>query len=159
MHCDTNSLPFSDVIGPELIDAMLRLRPGGLTWRRTFPGQLDQIPQARHFVRFLMEDSPHRHDIEQITAELSANAVVHTSSGQCFGAFFVELIRKPTVVRVTVYDSGWGATPRFDSPNPDLLAECGRGLAVVAALATRVGRRGTQALGHAVWAEICTQPS
>jgi serine/threonine-protein kinase RsbW len=159
MHCDADSRPISAEVRPELIDAMLRLRPGGLTWRRTFPGQLDQIPRARRFARFLMEDSPYRDDVEQIIAELAANAITHTSSGQRFGTFIAELTREPAVIRVTVYDCGWGGTPRFDRPNLNALTESGRGLTMVAALATRVGYRGTQSVGHAVWAEIRTEPS
>ncbi|GAA2847080.1 hypothetical protein GCM10010517_03970 [Streptosporangium fragile] len=142
-------------VPPALIEAMVGLRPGGMTYRRTFPGRPDQIPPARRFIRFLLEDSPCRDDAEQIVAELAANAVAHTSSGRPHGTFIVELTRKITAIRITVYDCGWGVTPRF-APRRDVdpLAEHGRGLAVVAALASKVGFRGTQALGHAVWAEL-----
>ncbi|MER5422098.1 ATP-binding protein [Streptosporangium roseum] len=142
-------------VHPELIEAMVGLRPGGMTYRRTFPGRLDQIPQARRFTRFLLEDSPRRDDAEQIVAELAANAVAHTSGGQACGTFIVELTRKTTAIRVTVYDCGWGGTPRFNRRREaDPLAENGRGLAVVGALAVKVGYRGTRAVGHAVWAEL-----
>ncbi|SNS11383.1 Anti-sigma regulatory factor (Ser/Thr protein kinase) [Streptosporangium subroseum] len=142
-------------VAPALIDAMVGLRPGGMTYRRTFAGRPDQIPRARCFIRFLLEDSPCRDDAEQIVAELAANAVAHTSSGQAHGTFIVELTRKVAVIRVTVYDCGWGGIPRFNRRREaDPLAEHGRGLAVVAALASKVGCRGTQAVGHAVWAEL-----
>ncbi|MFF5204557.1 ATP-binding protein [Streptosporangium sp. NPDC000396] len=142
-------------MAPALVEAMVGLRPGGMTYRRTFPGRPDQLPRVRRFIRFLLEDSPCRNDAEQIVAELAANAIAHTSSGQSHGTFIVELTRKTTAIRVTVYDCGWGGTPRFNRRgDADPLAEHGRGLAVVAALAVRVGCRGTQAVGHAVWAEL-----
>ncbi|MEV4380847.1 hypothetical protein [Streptosporangium sp. NPDC049644] len=57
--------------------------------------------------------------------------------------------------RATVYDRGRGATPRFGPRrDADPFAEHGRGLAVVTAPASKVGLRGTQITGHAVWAEI-----
>ncbi|MFG1750147.1 ATP-binding protein [Streptosporangium sandarakinum] len=142
-------------VAPMLVDAMVGLWRGGMTYRRTFPGRADQIPEARRFVRFLLEDSSRRDDAEQIVAELAANAVAHTASGQPHGTFIVEVTRRTTAIRVTVYDCGWGATPRFASRRgTDALAENGRGLALVAGLAVRVGVRGTQAVGHAVWAEL-----
>ncbi|MEU6412994.1 ATP-binding protein [Microbispora sp. NPDC046933] len=145
MTNDTSALSptLPDEVRPELVNAMIRLRPGGLAWRRTFPGRLEQVPRARRFVRFLLEDSPLSYDIEQITAELAANAVVHTSSGHLGGTFTVEVTRKPAVVRVSVYDCGWGGTPRFKQCEDDGLAERERGLAIVAALASRAGFRGT----------------
>lgn len=143
---------------PALIDAMVGLRPGGMTYRRIFPGNLDQIPAARRFIRFLLEDSPCRDDAEQIVAELAANAVAHTSSGMSRGTFIVELTRKTTVVRVTVYDCGWGGIPRFaPRGRADPLDERGRGLSLVAALASQVGYRGTRTLGHAVWAQFTAE--
>jgi serine/threonine-protein kinase RsbW len=142
-------------VAPALIDAMVALRPGGMTYRRAFPGRPDQVPRARCFVRFLLEDSPCRGDAEQIVAELAANAVLHTGSGRPHGVFIVELTRSTTAVRITVYDCGWGGTPGFaPRGGADPLAERGRGLAMVAALASEVGFRGTREEGHAVWAEL-----
>ncbi|WP_326828421.1 ATP-binding protein [Streptosporangium sp. NBC_01810] len=142
-------------VAPALIEEMVGLRPGGMTYRRVFPGRPDRIPAVRRFIRFLLEDSTCRDDAEQIVAELVANAVAHTSSGRERGTFIVELTRRTTLVRVTVYDRGWGATPRFGTRrDADPLAEHGRGLAVVTALASKVGFRGTQRTGHAVWAEL-----
>ncbi|WP_051752012.1 ATP-binding protein [Streptosporangium amethystogenes] len=141
-----------DGVAPELIDAMVRLRPGGLTWRRTFPGRPVQVPEARRFVRFLLADSPFCQDAEQIVAELAANAVRHTASGGPYGTFVVEVVRRPEVTRVTVYDSGRGSVPAI--VHPALLGEDGRGLPLVTALASQVGCRGSQSHGHAVWAQL-----
>ena len=67
---------------PELIHAMVAIRPGGLTWRRTFLGRPDQAPRARQFVRFLLDDSPCREDAELVVSELVSNALRHTASGR-----------------------------------------------------------------------------
>lgn len=131
----------------------MTLRPGGMVWRRTFLGRLDQVPPARHFVRFLLADSPWRDDAESVVSELACNALRHTSSGQPHGSFIVEVVRKAATIRVTVYDCGWGGIPTFKR-NSGSLDESGRGLLTVAALATKVGYRGTRAVGHAVWAQF-----
>lgn len=134
---------------------MIDVRPGGLTWRRTFPGTLDQIPQARRFVRFLLADSLCQEDAEIIISELSTNAVRHTSSGGPHGTFIVEVIRTVTTVRVAVYDCGWGGTPKFAKhPNRRPTTESGRGLAIVSSLATETGYEGTDDIGHKVWAKL-----
>ncbi|MEU4403336.1 ATP-binding protein [Streptosporangium sp. NPDC023963] len=144
-----------DGVAPELIEAMVRLRPGGMTWRRTFPGRPGQVPEARRFVRFLLADSPLGQDAEQVVAELAANAVRHTASGRPYGTFVVEVVRKPETTRVTVYDSGQGPVPTL--PHPALLGESGRGLLLVTALASQVGCQGTQSHGHAVWAQFTSE--
>ncbi|MFI7125650.1 ATP-binding protein [Nonomuraea sp. NPDC050153] len=137
----------------EHVDAMIDLRPGGLTWRRTFPGTPHQVPYARQFVRYLLADSPCRDDAELIVAELAANAVQHTSSGHPRGTFIVEVTRTTATVTVAVYDCGWGGTPRF-GVRGRTDAEHGRGLAVVAKIADRVGYEGNDEVGHRVWARI-----
>ncbi|MBT2230447.1 ATP-binding protein [Nonomuraea sp. NEAU-A123] len=141
----------------EHIDAMIDLHPGGLIWRRTFPGTPDRIPHARHFTRYLLADAPCQDDAEQIVAELAANALRHTSSGRSDGTFIVEITRTTATTTVAVYDCGWGGRPRFGADfRTD--AECGRGLALVAALADEVGCEGDEEVGHKVWATIHTRP-
>ncbi|MFC4009910.1 ATP-binding protein [Nonomuraea purpurea] len=143
----------SEAVHREHIDAMIDLHPGGLTWRRTFPGTPEQIPAARHFIRYLLADSPCQDDAEHIVAELAANAVQHTSSGSLGGTFIVEITRTTATVTVAVYDCGWGGVPRFGVAC-SATAECSRGLAVVAALADLVGYEGDDETGHRVWATI-----
>ncbi|WP_344975084.1 ATP-binding protein [Streptosporangium fragile] len=139
---------------------MVALRPGGLTWRRTFLGRPDQVSEARRFVRFLLQDSSCGEDAELVVSELASNALRHTSSGQAHGSFIVEVIRKTASIRISVYDCGWGRTPGFRRQQwPSADQESGRGLMTVAALASRVGCRGTQSVGHAVWAEFTLLPS
>jgi len=142
-------------IWPEHVNAMIDLHPGGLTWRRTFPGTHDQIPRARHFTRYLLADSSRQVDAELIVAELATNALQHTSSGRPHGTFIVEIIRTTTAITLAVYDCGWGATPRFAGPCRTT-AERGRGLAIVAAIADRTGHEGDDETGHKVWASIHT---
>ncbi|MEV0596708.1 ATP-binding protein [Nonomuraea cavernae] len=149
-----SAAPFCPVLR-EQTDAMIDLHPGGLTWRRTFPGVLHQIPHARHFARYLLADSDCQDDAGLIVTELAANAVRHTASGGPNGTYIVELARTTAAITVAVYDCGWGGVPRFDIPcRTD--AECGRGLAVVAALADQVGYEGDDEVGHKVWAKIHT---
>ncbi len=147
-------------VAPEMIDAMLRLFPSGLTWRRTFPGRPDQVPRARHFVRFLLSDASCCDDAEQAVAELAANAVCHTASGRPHGTFVVEVVRKASTVRITVHDQGGGGVPEFvRRERVDPLGERGRGLALVGALASKAGHRGDRETGHAVWAQFTRCPA
>ncbi|MEV6153728.1 ATP-binding protein [Nonomuraea sp. NPDC052129] len=147
----------SGAVQRELIDAMIDLHPGGLSWRRTFPGTADQIPHARHFTRYLLADAPCQDDAEQIVAELGANALQHTSSGRPGGTFIVEITRTTVTTTVAVYDCGWGGCPRFGM-DCRTTAECGRGLALVTAIADQVGCEGDKEMGHRVWAKIHTNP-
>ncbi|MEU4511987.1 ATP-binding protein [Nonomuraea wenchangensis] len=140
-------------VRPELIEAMIDLGPGGLIWRRTFPGTEDQVPQARHFARYLLADSSRRDDAELVVAELTTNAIRHTGSGRSRGTFIVELARTTVAVTVAVYDCGWGGVPRFGL-RCRTHAERGRGLAIVAAVADEVGHEGDDQVGHRVWATL-----
>ncbi|MEU7742652.1 ATP-binding protein [Nonomuraea sp. NPDC049158] len=142
----------------ELIDAMVDLHPGGLTWRRTFPGTLDQVPHVRNFTSYLLADSACRDDAEQIVAELAANAIQHTGSGHLHGTFIVEIARTTTTITIAVYDCGWGGVPRFGA-HCRVNAECGRGLALVSTIADQVGYEGNDEVGHKVWAKIHTHAS
>lgn len=142
----------------EHVEATIDLHPGGLTWRRTFRGTLDQIPHARHFVRYLLADSPCQDEAEQIVAELGANALRHTASNQPCGTFIVAITWTITAVTVAVYDCGWSGVPQFGRRcRTD--AEDGRGLAIVATLADEVGCEGGDESGHRVWATIHARPS
>ncbi|MET8001070.1 ATP-binding protein [Nonomuraea glycinis] len=143
-------------IRPEHVDAMIALYPGGLRWRRTFPGTPDQIPHARYFARYLLADSPHRDDAELIVAELATNALQHSSSGGPHGTFVVEITRTIATITLAVYDCGWGPIPRF-ARRCRTNAERGRGLAIVAAIADQTGHEGNDTTGHKVWARIHTQ--
>ncbi len=143
----------SHAVAPVLVEAMIDLTPGGLMWRRTFPGTEDQVQRARQFVRYLLADSSRRDDAELVVAELATNAIRHTGSGRPQGTFIVELARTTAAVTVAVYDCGWGGVPRFGR-RCRFDAVRGRGLVIVAAVADDVGHEGDDQVGHRVWATL-----
>ncbi|GAA1569864.1 ATP-binding protein [Streptomyces globosus] len=92
-------------------------------------------------------------DAAQVVAELAANAVTH---GRVPGRGFRLRLRTgpgPTL-RIEVSDTRAEAVPRCEPSVPDAGAECGRGLLLVSALASRWGiDRGPVPL-KTVWAEL-----
>jgi anti-sigma regulatory factor (Ser/Thr protein kinase) len=117
----------------------------------TFPGLPAIIPSARRFVRGILADSPRADDLELITAELASNAILHTPSGDSGGEFTLTVKTAPGWARVEVSDSGageWNA-PRDGSADD----EYGRGLAIIAALADKLGHD-IRVGGQTVWAEV-----
>jgi anti-sigma regulatory factor (Ser/Thr protein kinase) len=80
-----------------------------------------------------------------VVAELAANAVIHAGS-----PFVVEVSTHPDVVRVAVHD----ASPVLPAPREAApLASTGRGLHLVAGLASRWGSE-LRPGGKVVWAEF-----
>ncbi|TYB67752.1 ATP-binding protein [Nonomuraea sp. PA05] len=145
----------SRAVSGMLVDAMINLHPGGLTWRRVYPGTLDQVPHARHLAGLLLADSPCREDAELIITELAANAVLHASSSRRAGTFIVEITRTSQEIGLAVYDCGWGHRPPLRKPCA-ADAEHGRGLIVVETLADTMGYEGDDEIGHKVWATLRT---
>ena len=85
-------------------------------------------------------------------SEFCANAIAHTASGRG-GVFTVEVDRpRDGVARVAVTDDGGASVPAAGSL--DLMAEGGRGLAMVAACTNRWGFTAAYP-GRTVWAEAC----
>jgi len=146
-----------------------RPRPTGhLVWARSFSGTPDQVAQARRLVRFLLTDTPCADDAELIVSELAGNALRHSRSGDAGGSFTVEVVLgrasfmrhggEATGILITVHDQGGNGVPWFRGEHPpDTNEENGRGLATVAALATRVGYQGGPTVGHRVWAYLSTR--
>ena len=117
----------------------------------TFPGLLAIVPSARRFVRGILAGSPRVDDMELITAELASNAIRHTPSGQDSGEFTVTVRAEPGWARIEVSDTGTG---EWSAPQDGTLDdEYGRGLAIVAALADKLGHD-IRAGGQTVWAEV-----
>ncbi|SEH02404.1 hypothetical protein SAMN05444920_12662 [Nonomuraea solani] len=145
-------------LAPGLVMSTFCSRPvwRGMAWRQAFPGRADQSAPARRMVGRLLADTGRRQDAEWVTAELVANALCHSRSGQEQGFFVMEVLRGAEVARIVVYDLGGGSVPDFSRTPGSVpgLAEHGRGLAGVAELAVRVGVAGDAVIGHAVWAEL-----
>jgi serine/threonine-protein kinase RsbW len=106
-----------------------------MCWRRTFSGQADQARPARDFVGFLLNGCTLAEDAVSAVAELVANALRHTRSALPNGLFVVEVRRWSSGVSVGVTDQGGNNEPAVREP--DAMAESGRGLQTVAALASR----------------------
>jgi anti-sigma regulatory factor (Ser/Thr protein kinase) len=132
-----------------------------MTWRRVFPGRLDQVARARSWTAMLLADTSRAEDAELILTELVSNALLHTRSGEPGGWFGVE-ITLGRHARIAVHDLGGRPTPQLVCTAPesdDVLAEHGHGLRVVQDLAALVGVNGSPASGHTVWALLALEPS
>ena len=117
----------------------------------TFPGLPAIVPSVRRFVRGILAGSPCADDMELIIAELASNAIRHSPSGAVGGEFTLTVRTEPGWARAEVSDAGTGEWngPR-DASDDD---EYGRGLAIVAALADKLGHD-VHANGQTVWAEV-----
>ena len=60
-------------------------------WGLTCPGFLEEVSRARRWTRDILRDSPLAEDAALIVSELSANAILHTASGQESGSFHLAL--------------------------------------------------------------------
>lgn len=111
-----------------------------MRWQRVFDGRLDQASPARNFIAFLLAGYPAVDDVISAVAELVANALRHTRSGLPGGTFIVEVWRWEIGVAVAISDEGAVCEPA--AGDADELAEGGRGLRTVEALASRWGWAG-----------------
>ncbi len=119
-------------------------------WARTYQGTPASVPEARRFVGELLADCPARETLMTCVSELCANAITHTASGRG-GVFMVEVdCPRNGVARVAVTDDGGPSVPA--AGRLDLMAEGGRGLAMVAACTARWGFC-EAAPGRTVWAD------
>jgi serine/threonine-protein kinase RsbW len=117
---------------------------------RTYRGTPASVPEARRFVGELLAGCPARETLMACVSEFCANAIAHTASGRG-GVFTVEVdCSRVGVARVAVTDDGGASVPAAGSL--DLMAEGGRGLAMVAACTSRWGFAEAYP-GRIVWAE------
>lgn len=131
-----------------------------MRWLRVFPGVPAQVAEARRFVAFLLDGCPAREALVSCASELSANAIIHTASGD--GGFFTVEVSYPRsgLARVSVTDAGGPTEPAAGAPvtdgvssdEIDDLPTCGLGLALVAGAASRWGYTDAGS-GRTVWAE------
>lgn len=127
-----------------------------MMWRRVFPGETAQVGEVRKFVAALLSGHPVHNEALSCVSELASNAVLHSNSQE--GTFTVQVWQSKTSVRLAVADAGGPSTPAPQPPRqPELdeteMAEGGRGLAIVAALSSRMGVEGGPS-GRLVWADL-----
>jgi serine/threonine-protein kinase RsbW len=126
--------------------------------RRTFPGLPSQVTVARRWLAQMIDGFAAVDDVLLASSELASNAVIHSDSGLPDGVFTIRLAISGEYVRVEVLDQGgqWkgrgdGAEDTRDPRQDD--GQCGRGLAVVAAISRAWGIAGDQE-GRIAWCEI-----
>jgi serine/threonine-protein kinase RsbW len=139
--------------------------PGEALIALTLPGTPASVCVARWVLGGVAAGSPRLDDLKIILSELATNAIKHTPSGRDDGTLTITVTRGPGRVRIEVEDQGAGqpgsaacADPCGDAPADippgDPLAEYGRGIALVGALADATGHARVAAGGHRCWAEV-----
>ncbi|MEU0454026.1 ATP-binding protein [Streptomyces sp. NPDC006129] len=124
-------------------------------WGLSCPGFPEEVSRARRWTRDILQGSPLAEDAELIVSELSANAILHTASGQTSGSFHLALAVSPQVIALSITDDGsTGTAPKVEHQGQE--AEHGRGLGMVSALAHQVVVHGSHG-GHTVTAELFTE--
>lgn len=128
--------------------------------RRTFLGQPGQVSEARRWLRLLVSGFEAVDEAVLACSELAANAIVHSDSGLPGGMFTVRVAIEPESVRIEVLDQGGSWTGRRDTDHlertalaPEDETQCGRGLTIIAAIASAWGIGGDKE-GHTAWCEI-----
>ena len=117
-------------------------------------GTPDAAGRARELVRQVLgSHHPSLNDAALIASELAGNAVAHSRSGQPGGAFLlaIEATADTGDVHIQVRDAGGSGTPAIVAA--DQASEHGRGLAIIAALASQWGSEPTP-VGRTTWARI-----
>jgi anti-sigma regulatory factor (Ser/Thr protein kinase) len=116
---------------------------------------VEAIPAARRHVRDTLKSwgagAELTEDLELICAELVENAVAVTRSLPVAAPVGLRLLGNSERLVIEVMDSHPGMPVRRDA---DVFAESGRGLAIVAELASRWGTRRLSAHVKSVWAEL-----
>ncbi|TRV72367.1 ATP-binding protein [Streptomyces sp. 130] len=116
------------------------------------------VPLVRRFVRQALLDwacEGHHVDTDDVllcVSELATNALVHGVPPGRGYRLFLYWDRAEARLRVEIHDSGDGEVPEA-APDPDPAAERGRGLMLVAALASTWGV-GERNPGKIVWCEF-----
>ncbi len=119
---------------------------------RSFAALPHQVAAARRFLAGLLADWRAKDDALVCLSELATNALLHSRSASPGGTFTVHAHPYPGAWRIGVSDKGGTWQPRAEAAGPDCLTS--RGLAIVAALAIRVGIETYGQCGRLVWFEI-----
>jgi serine/threonine-protein kinase RsbW len=127
---------------------------------RSYPARPDQVARVRALLAVMLGDCPAAADVILMADELVTNAVLHSKSHEPDGMFRLHiLISEGHSVRVEVADAGgeW-ASPGGRNGVIDDSSLGGRGLCIVAALASAWGVLGNEA-GRTVWFTVGWQGS
>jgi serine/threonine-protein kinase RsbW len=127
--------------------------PPVLWWARDFPGDTEQVPEARHWLEDLLPECDPLADILLLASELCTNAIAHTRSGQGGGRFSVDVEWTPALARVVIGDQGSPSVPAIGAGTSDTTDEFGRGLWLVDQLADGWGT-GCHPAGRVVWVDL-----
>jgi anti-sigma regulatory factor (Ser/Thr protein kinase) len=129
------------------------LDPAAAAACRVFPGVPAQVAHARRFVAGVLSGLTAADDVVLCVSELASNAVLHSGSRRPGGQFVVRAgVTRAGHIRAEVQDLGGPWTP-----DPDIGEERGRGLLIVAGLATHWGIAGSDA-GRTAWLELDPEP-
>jgi anti-sigma regulatory factor (Ser/Thr protein kinase) len=120
--------------GPRSLGSSPDALPGfPVSARRLFPGAAINVRAVRDFVSAAFAGHAACEDAVLVAAELAANSIVHSASGQEGGMFMVHLAELDADhVAIVVTDQGGSGVPRERHAGPG--AESGRGLTVVRSL-------------------------
>ncbi len=127
--------------------------------RRTFSGRPDQVRVARRWLAQIVDGFAAVEEVLLACSELASNAIMHSESGRPGGYFTVRLAIRQDIVRVEVLDQGgpWsrghGTSAYTNAQDEEDVSQCGRGLAIVAAITNAWGIAGDDA-GRTAWCEI-----
>jgi anti-sigma regulatory factor (Ser/Thr protein kinase) len=103
-----------------------------------FPGDLQQVREARRFISKILHDHPRHEDAVLVTSEAAANAIKHTPSGAPDGVYLIRVWTPGDgTVLIAVYDRGAFTVPRLRPRSTR--RQSGRGVQVFAALANMWG--------------------
>jgi len=120
-----------------------------LRWSRAFAATPARAREARKFLATILEGERAADDAVLCLSELVTNASIHSRSREPGGIFTMRAHLNGEQLRVEVCDQGgpWAGHPRADGQH-------GRGLLIVAQLASNWGRTGDSETGWTVWFEM-----
>jgi serine/threonine-protein kinase RsbW len=123
--------------------------------RHSFAGRPDQLSAARSWMTALIGGFAQASDVVLACSELAANAIMHSKSGLPGGVFTVRACIASDLIRIEIIDQGgqWTGRPRHHCNGADDASQYGRGLTIVAAIASSWGIAGDHE-GRTAWCEI-----
>lgn len=118
----------------------------------TIPGRSEHVRAVRGFVARTLGPGTDSTEAALLASELVANSMQHSDSGRDGGTVTVRLLAIPGGIRAEILDQGGATVPALRRPESGL-AERGRGLQLLDALATRWDYA-RDAAGTLTWFEL-----